>query len=98
LKVVSDSERPCEFWPLRVALEIEIREVALLVACQATATLGIEHLWSGARQTLTDNRRSMRSARLEMLGVKLCMSEQEFDTVYDELMSKKRTWSKHCRQ
>jgi hypothetical protein len=51
-------------WQLRVSLDIEIREVALRIECQTAAALGVERLWLGARQVLTDNRRSMKSARL----------------------------------
>jgi hypothetical protein len=103
---VSDKEHPCEMWQLRVSLDIEIREVALRLEFQTAAALGVERLWSGASQVLTDNRRSMKSARLvqwlrlrlnlhvlsdeEMLlrpGITLCMSEQAFDDVDNELMN-----------
>jgi hypothetical protein len=86
--IEGDSKQAREFWQLRVALEIETQEVTLRAECQASAALGIVHLWSGAGQILTDNSRSMNSARLaQWLRVRLnlhLISEQAFDDVYDE--------------
>jgi hypothetical protein len=49
-------------------------------------SLGVERLWSGARLVLTDNRRSMGSARLmQLLNAKLNMHLLEDSMILEQL-------------
>jgi hypothetical protein len=74
---VTNSDHPLAFWQLTVPESVRnkpnlLRLVAMRVCAATAAALGCERLWSKARLTLTDNRRSMLSDRLaQLLQVKM---------------------------
>jgi hypothetical protein len=93
LSKVDDSDTALVFWQLEVDAEGRaklLREMSLRVLCGKAAALGCERLWSYARITLTDNRRSMRSQRLmELMQVKMnshMLDDKEMTSVQLELM------------
>jgi hypothetical protein len=68
----TDEDSPLAFWQIACPRKLLLRIPALRLLCGKAAALGVERLWSAARLTLTDNRRSMLSARLmQLLQVKL---------------------------
>jgi hypothetical protein len=70
LSAVGNAEQPSTFWQLACNPDVVLREAAMRLF--TLLALGVERLWSGARRTLTDTRRSMSSARLvELLLVKM---------------------------
>jgi hypothetical protein len=75
LAKVDDNDTPQVFWQLEVAVKGQVgllRELSLRVLCGKAAALGCERLWSYARITLTDNRRSMDSQRLmELMQIRM---------------------------
>lgn len=69
-----DGDSPVDFWQLTCPQTVDLRLVALRLLAAKPTSLGVERLWSAARLTLTDNRRSMRSERLmQLLCVKMNM-------------------------
>jgi hypothetical protein len=89
LKRANDADTPVVWWQLVVTPKCLVREVALRVLCAKAAALGCERLWSFARATLTDNRRSMESRRLmELMQVKMnshLLEDEEKESVMQEL-------------
>jgi hypothetical protein len=71
LSQVSDADGPLLFWqtscPLKKTLCKMLREVALRMLPGKASALGVERLWSGAKLTLVDNRRSLLTPRLMQL-------------------------------
>jgi hypothetical protein len=67
LKAFVNSEHPSFFWQLHVDPCLLLREAAMRLFTLVASALGVKRLWSGARRTLTDTRRSMTSARLAQL-------------------------------
>jgi hypothetical protein len=65
------------------------REPALRILCAKAAALGVERLWSAARITLTDNRRSIKTARLmQLLQLKLNIGLLEDSALLDSMCVK----------
>jgi hypothetical protein len=72
LAAVGDAEHPSTFWQLACHPDVVLRDAAMRLFTLLASALGVERLWSGARSTLTDTRRSMSSTRLvELLLVKM---------------------------
>jgi hypothetical protein len=72
LSAHTDEDSPLAFWQITCPRKLLLRIPASRVLSGKAAALGVERLWSAARLTLTDNRRSMLSARLmQLLQVKL---------------------------
>jgi hypothetical protein len=72
LSAVGDAEHPSTFWQLACNPEVVLRAAAMRLFTLLALALGVERLWSGARSTLTDTRRSMSSTRLvELLPLKM---------------------------
>jgi hypothetical protein len=71
LSQVSDADGPLLFWqtscPLKKTLCKMLREVALRILPGKASALRVERLWSGAKLTLVDNRRSFLTPRLMQL-------------------------------
>jgi hypothetical protein len=78
LSDVTDGDGPLPFWmngcPLKKNLFMMLREVALRVLPGKASALGVERLWSGAKLTFVDNRRSFLTPRLmQLLKLKMNM-------------------------
>jgi hypothetical protein len=90
LKRANDFDTPVVWWQLVVSTKCPVRELALRVLCAKAAALGCERLWSYARATLTDNRRSMDSKRLmALMQVKMSshlLDDEEMESVMQELV------------
>jgi hypothetical protein len=65
LSAIGDAEQPSTFWQLACNPDVVLREAAMHLFTLLASALEVERLWSGARRTLTDTRRSMSSARPE---------------------------------
>lgn len=93
LSKADDNDTALVFWQLEVDAEgraMLLRDMALRILCGKAAALGCERLWSFARITLTDNRRSMLSQRLmELMQVKMnshLLDDKEMTSVQLELL------------
>jgi hypothetical protein len=72
LAEMTDNTSPLEFYQSVVPTSCCMRVAAMRVFSGKAAALGCERLWSGARQIFTDNRRSLRTARImQLLNLKL---------------------------
>jgi hypothetical protein len=84
-----DSDSPLNFWQVSCPTKSStglLRLAALRVLSGKPTSLGVERLWSGARLVLTDNRRSMGSARLmQLLNAKLNMHLLEDSMILEQL-------------
>jgi hypothetical protein len=67
LAMHGDDESPHAFWQHSCVPHCLLRSASLRVLSGKAAALGVERLWSAARNTLTGNRRSMLTHRLMQL-------------------------------
>jgi hypothetical protein len=67
LKEHGDDDSPLTFWHVTCPPGCLLRQAALRILCGKASALGVERLWSAARLTLTDNRRSLATTRLMQL-------------------------------
>ena len=88
---ITDDDSPLEFWQHSAPTTYLLRLVGLRVCSGKAAALGCERLWSGARQIFTDNRRSLRTARImQLINVKLngkLLRCEDSSTARSELLS-----------
>jgi hypothetical protein len=86
LKAFGNSEHPSSFWQLHVDPCVLLSEAAMRLFTLVASALGVERLWSGARRTLTDTRRSMTSAHVvQLLLVLMNLSLTNDQALFDRL-------------
>jgi hypothetical protein len=84
-----DDDSPLTFWLVSCPKSSLLRNAALHIKSGKAAALGVERLWSAARITLTDNRRSMLTSRLmQLLKCKLNVGLLEVSVLLDKLCVK----------
>jgi hypothetical protein len=84
-----DDDSPLTFWQVSCPNSCLLRKAALRILSGKAAALGVERLWSAARITLTDIRRSMLTSRLmQLLKCKLNVGLLEDRVFLDKLCVK----------
>jgi hypothetical protein len=64
LSAMCDAKHPSTFWQLSCSPNVLLQDAAMRFFTLLASALGVERLWSGARRTLKDIRRSMASTWL----------------------------------
>jgi hypothetical protein len=84
-----DDDGPLTFWQVSCPDSCLLRKAVLRILSGKATALGVERLWSAARITLTDNRRSMLMSRLmQPLKCKLNVGLLEDSVFLDKLCVK----------
>jgi hypothetical protein len=84
-----EDDSPLTFWQVSCPKSCLLLKAALRILSGKAAVLGVECLWSAARITLTDNRRSMLTSRLmQLLKCKLNVGFLEDSIFLDKLCVK----------